>query len=64
VSAPLARYRLTAGDLAERDMLVVDMVGEWKIPLEMVLSGGYSAESWKLHADAILDILERFDRAS
>ena len=62
VGDPLARYRLTAGDLAERDLLVVDMVRERGIPLAMVLSGGYSAESWKIHADAIEGILTRFDR--
>jgi len=28
----------------------------------MVLSGGYSAESWKIHTDAIEGILTRFDR--
>ena len=62
VGDPLARYRLTAGDLAERDLLVVDTVRERGIPLAMVLSGGYSAESWRIHADAIEGILTRFDR--
>jgi len=28
----------------------------------MVLSGSYSAESWKIHADAIEGLLARFDR--
>ncbi len=59
---PLARYRLSAMDLADRDLLVVDMVRERDIPVAMVLSGGYSAESWKIHADAIEGILTRFDR--
>jgi histone deacetylase 11 len=59
---PLARYRLTADDLAERDLLVADLVRERSIPLAMVLSGGYSAQSWKIHADAIEGILTRFDR--
>ena len=61
---PLARYRLTAGDLAERDLLVATEVRERGIPLAMVLSGGYSPESWKIHADAIEGILTRFDRDS
>ena len=60
---PLARFQLTAGDLADRDLLVVTEVRERNIPLAMVLSGGYSALSWKLHADAIEGILTRFDRA-
>ena len=41
---PLARYRLTAGDLAERDLLVVDMVRERETPMAVVRLGGYSAE--------------------
>lgn len=59
---PLARYRLSATELADRDLLVVDMVRERNFPVAMVLSGGYSAESWKIHADAVEGILTRFDR--
>jgi histone deacetylase 11 len=59
---PLARLRLTAGDLAERDLMVVTMARERGIPAAMVLSGGYSVESWRIHADAIEGILTRFDR--
>ena len=59
---PLARLRLSGDDLAERDLLVVSMARERGIPVAMVLSGGYSAESWRIHADAIEGILTRFDR--
>lgn len=59
---PLARFQLTTGDLADRDLLVVTEVLERNVPLAMVLSGGYSRQSWKLHADAIEGILTRFDR--
>ena len=31
------------------------------IPVAMVLSGGYSTETWGIHADAIQGILTRFD---
>jgi histone deacetylase 11 len=62
VDDPLARLRLTRADLAERDLLVVTMARERSIPLAMVLSGGYSTESWRIHADAIEGILTRFDR--
>ena len=62
VGDPLARLRLTASDLAERDLLVASLVQERSIPLAMVLSGGYSAESWRIHADAIEGILTRYDR--
>ncbi len=53
---------MTAGDLAERDLLVVDTVRGLGIPVAMVLSGGYSAESGTIHADAIEGILTRYDR--
>ncbi len=59
---PLAHYRLTKNDLAERDLFVVTAARQRSIPVAMVLSGGYSTESWRVHADAIEDILVRFDR--
>lgn len=59
---PLAGFRLSAGDLAERDLLVAMEVRDRGVPLAMVLSGGYSSESWKIHADAIEGILTWFDR--
>jgi histone deacetylase 11 len=62
VDDPFAGFRLTGDDLAERDLLVVDMIRERSIPVAMVLSGGYSTESWRIHADAIEVILTRFDR--
>jgi histone deacetylase 11 len=64
VGDPLARYRLTQGDLAERDLLVVSTVRERGIPVAMVLSGGYSSVSWRIHTDAIEGILARFDKMS
>jgi histone deacetylase 11 len=59
---PLARLRLTRSDLADRDLLVFSLARERRIPVAMVLSGGYSTESWRIHADAIEAILTRFDR--
>jgi histone deacetylase 11 len=64
VGDPLAGFRLSRSDLAERDLLVVSSVREREISVAMVLSGGYSAESWGIHADAIEGILTRFDPAS
>lgn len=58
---PLAGFLLTRGELAERDLLVVTLVREQKIPIAMVLSGGYSKESWRIHADSIEGIVTRFD---
>jgi histone deacetylase 11 len=62
VDDPLAQLRLMRSDLTERDLLVVTMARERGIPVAMVLSGGYSTESWRIHADAIESILMRFDR--
>lgn len=62
VDDPLARLSLSARDLADRDLLVATEVRERGIPMAMVLSGGYSARSWAIHADAIEGILTRFDR--
>jgi len=61
---PLAGFRLSEGDLAERDLFVVSSLRERDIRMAIVLSGGYSTESWRIHADAIEGILTRFDRRS
>jgi len=37
------------------------MARERGVPLAMVLSGGYSSASWKVHADAVEGVLTRFD---
>jgi histone deacetylase 11 len=62
VADPLARLALTTTDIAERDLLVVTLTRERGIPIAMVLSGGYSAESWRIHTESIEGILTRFDR--
>ena len=59
---PLAGFRLTKSDLAERDLIVVTMARERGIPVAMLLSGGYSAESWRIHTDGIEGVLARYDR--
>jgi histone deacetylase 11 len=58
---PLARFLLTPDNMAERDLYVVTEVRERKIPLAMVLSGGYGPLSWQAHARSIEGILARFD---
>jgi histone deacetylase 11 len=62
VADPLAGFRLSREDLAERDLFVVSLCRERAIPVAMVLSGGYSQESWRIHADAIEGIVTRFDK--
>jgi histone deacetylase 11 len=58
---PLAAFRLTMTELADRDLIVVTMARERNIPMAMVLSGGYSALSWRIHTESIEGILTRFD---
>ncbi len=60
---PLAGYRLTRAHLVERDLRVMTLARDRDIPVAMLLSGGYSSESWSIHADAIEGILARFDRS-
>ena len=61
VEDPLTRLRLTRDDLARRDLLVATLTRERGIPMAMVLSGGYARDSWRVHADGIEAILDRFD---
>lgn len=53
---------LSMSELAERDLMVISMARERGIPVAMVLSGGYSKVSWKIHVQSIEGILTRFDR--
>jgi histone deacetylase 11 len=62
-SDPLSHLFLTAADLAERDLFVVTEARERRIPVAMVLSGGYGPHSWEAHARSIEGILARFDRS-
>ena len=62
IGDPQAGLCLAISDLAERDLLVVSLIRERSIPVAMVLSGGYSTESWRIHADGIEGILTRFDK--
>ncbi len=64
IDDPLTRLRLGREDLAHRDLLIATMARERGIPIAMVLSGGYAAESWRVHADGIEAILGRFDRVA
>jgi histone deacetylase 11 len=58
---PLSKLFLTVEEMAERDLYVVTEVRERKVPLAMVLSGGYGPASWEAHARSIEGILARFD---
>src|SRR5262249_274296 len=58
---PLANLSLTIEELSERDLYVVTEARRRGSPLAMVLSGGYSPQSWEAHARSIEGILARFD---
>jgi histone deacetylase 11 len=54
-------FSLALQDLVERDLLVVGMARERKVPVAMVLSGGFSVDSWRIHAESIAGIVGRFE---
>jgi histone deacetylase 11 len=61
-SDPLSGLKLSGSDLADRDFLVISLCQARSIPVAMILSGGYSKESWHLHAESIRRILQVYDR--
>lgn len=56
---PLGRLSITADGIIERDGFVFDKAIENKIPILMVLSGGYHRKSGAIIAKSILAILEK-----
>jgi histone deacetylase 11 len=61
-SDPLSGLLLSAAEMAERDLYVVTEVRERRVPLALVLSGGYGPASWEAHARSLEGILVRFDK--
>jgi histone deacetylase 11 len=50
---------LSAADILERDLFVIDQLQSRRIPVVMLLSGGYSKESFQLVAATIRKLLQR-----
>jgi histone deacetylase 11 len=50
---------LSAGDVLERDLFVIHEFRQRKIPFVMLLSGGYSRESYQLVANTVAKLLGR-----
>jgi histone deacetylase 11 len=50
---------LSAADILERDLFVIDQLQSRKISVAMLLSGGYSRESFRLVAATIRKLLQR-----
>jgi len=59
---PLGGLSLTARDVLERDMFVIDSARSRGIPIAVVLSGGYSPQSWQLHYNTIREAIQRYGR--
>lgn len=57
---PLAHLRLTPQGVVERDRMVVDEAVRRKVPIVMVLGGGYSQDAWRVQYDSIRRMIERY----
>jgi histone deacetylase 11 len=50
---------LSAADVLERDVYVIEQLRLRGIPVVMLLSGGYSRESYRLVANTVIELLRR-----
>jgi histone deacetylase 11 len=55
---PLGGLNISAATIRERDMFVVGELRKRNIPTIMVLSGGYTQQSFQLVADSVIGLLE------
>lgn len=55
----LGGLNLSAEDVLTRDLFVMDELKERRIPAVMLLSGGYSRESYRLVAATVLELINR-----
>ncbi|QDU94370.1 histone deacetylase family protein [Lignipirellula cremea] len=56
---PLGGMNISAATIRDRDMFVVGELRKRNIPTIMVLSGGYTKQSYQLVADSVIGLLER-----
>jgi histone deacetylase 11 len=59
---PLARLRLTPDGIVERDRLVFEAATRRKVPIVMVLGGGYSRGAWHVQYRSIRRVIEQYGR--
>lgn len=57
-SDPLGQLNLSAETILERDLFVVGEIRKRNIPTVMVLSGGYTKESYRLVANSAIELLK------
>lgn len=55
---PLGGLNVSKASIRERDLFVVGELRKRGIPVMMVLSGGYTSESYRLVADSVIEIAE------
>ena len=55
---PLGGLNISAKTIRERDMYVVRELRKRRIPTVMVLSGGYTKQSYQLVADSVIGLIE------
>ncbi len=55
---PLGGLNISAETIRERDLYVVSELRKRQIPTIMVLSGGYTKQSYKLVADSVIGLIE------
>ena len=60
---PLTETRISREGVLERDLYIVGECRKRHIPVAMTLSGGYSKESWQIHADSIAALIRKYDGA-
>lgn len=53
----LGSIQMSFKGLVERDLFVLDEARKRNIPIIMVLSGGYSEDSWRIHFETIKEII-------
>ena len=58
---PLGGLALTPNGVLERDRFVIAQLRQREIPSVMLLSGGYTRDSYQLVANSISEMLETYD---
>ena len=59
IDDPLGRLNVTADGILQRDLFVVQQLRQRSIPTVMLLSGGYTRDSYRLVADSVIRLIER-----
>jgi histone deacetylase 11 len=57
----LGGLSLSAADVLARDLFVIEQLRSRGVPVVMLLSGGYSRESYRLVANTVVELLQRYE---